>query len=115
MEQTEIHLIPVANPDGRLFAEQQALSGVDPTWTKNRNYYDCSNGNGGVALGLNFDYEWTFSPTNACADDYPGPSAASEPETQAIQAYLELILAHNPEQSLVIDLQNETILNWSIC
>ncbi len=107
LEQTEIHLILVANPDGRLFAEQQALSGV-PTWTKNRNDYDCSNGNGGVALGLNFSYGWAASPTTACADDYPGSSAVSEPETQAIQAYLEQILAHNPEHSLVIDLQNES-------
>jgi len=107
LEQTEIHLILVANPDGRLFAEQQAFGGVDPTWTKNRNDYDCSNGNGGVALGLNFGYGWTGSPINACADDYPGPSAASESETQAIQTYLEQILAHNPDQSLVIDLQNE--------
>jgi hypothetical protein len=104
----EIHLILVANPDGRLFAEHQALSGVYPTWTKNRNVTDCSNENGGVALGLNFSYGWASSPTHACADDYPGSSAVSEPETQAIQAYLEQILAHNPEQSLVIDLQNES-------
>ena len=108
LDQTEIHLILVANPDGRLIAEQQALGGVYPTWTKNRNDYDCSNRNGGVALGLNFGYGWTGSPINACADDYPGPSAASEPETHAIQTYLEQILAHNPDQSLVIDLQNES-------
>ena len=108
LEQTNIHLILVANPDGRLFAEHQALSGVDPTWTKNRNVTDCSNENGGVALGLNFSYGWASSPTHACADDYPGSSAVSEPETQAIQAYLEQILAHNPERSLVIDLQIES-------
>jgi len=107
LEETEIHLILVANPDGRLFAEQQAIDGV-PTWTKNRNDYDCSNGNGGVALGLNFSYRWAASSTDACAEDYPGPSAVSELETQAIQTYLEQILAHNPEQSLVIDLQNES-------
>jgi hypothetical protein len=106
LEEMEIHLILVANPDGRLIAEQQALSGV-PTWTKNRNVTDCSNENAGVALGLNFDYGWAASSTDACADDYPGLSAASEPETQAIQTYLEQILAQNPERSLVIDLQNE--------
>lgn len=108
LEEMEIHLILVANPDGRLFAEQQALSGVDPTWTKNRNFTDCSNGNGGVALGLNFAYGWAASSTDACADDYPGTSAVSESETQAIQTYLEQILTHNPEQSLVIDLQKES-------
>lgn len=107
LEQTEIHLIVVANPDGRLFAEQQALAGNVPTWTKNRHAYECSNGNGGVALGINFEYEWAPVITDACAPDYPGPSPASELETLAIQTYLEQILSQNPEQSLVIDLQNK--------
>lgn len=108
LDQTEIHLILVANPDGRLIAEQQVLDGLDPTWTKNTHSYECSNSNGGVALGLNFSYGWAASSTNPCADDYPGPSAASEPETQTIESYLEEILAQSPEMSLVIDLQNES-------
>ena len=107
LEQTEIHLILIANPDGRLIAEQQALNGETPTWTKNRNIEGCTTGDGGVALGLNFSYEWAAVTTEACAPNYPGPSAASEPETQAIQSYMEQILAQNPERSLVIDLQNE--------
>jgi hypothetical protein len=95
----------IANPDGRLIAEQQAIAGNAPTWTKNRHAYECTNDNGGVALGQNFDFEWVGDITNACAPDYPGPSAASEPETLAIQAYLEQILAQNPENAFVIDLQ----------
>lgn len=117
LDQTEIHLILVANPDGRLIAERQALQGVVPTWTKNRRPDECPNDNGGVALGLNFSYEWAAVITDACAPNYPGPSAASEPETQAIQSYLEQILTQNPERSLVIDLQNEgdsTISNMLI-
>lgn len=105
LEQTEIHVIVIANPDGRLIAEQQAIAGNAPTWTKNKQPYGCTNGNGGVALGQNFDFEWVDDITNACAPDYPGPSAASEPETLAIQTYLEQILAQNPENSFVIDLQ----------
>jgi len=107
LDQTEIHLILIANPDGRLIAERQALDGEIPTWTKNRNNYGCSNENGGVALGQNFSYEWAAVTTNACAPNYPGPFEASEPEIQAIQTYLEEILIQNPERSLVIDLQNE--------
>ena len=107
LDQTEIHLILVANPDGRLIAEQQARNGEIPTWTKNRRPYECPNDNGGVALGLNFGYEWEAVITDSCAPNYPGPSVASEPETQAIQTYLEEILAQNPERFLVIDLQNE--------
>ena len=107
LDQTEIHLILVVNPDGRLVAEQQARNGDVPTWTKNRNSEGCTTGAGGVALGLNFSYEWEAVIPEACAPNYPGPSEASEPETQAIQTYLEEILAQNPERSLVIDLQNE--------
>ena len=107
LEQTEIHLIVFANPDGRLVAEGQVVAGNVPTWTKNRQPHECSNGNGGVALGMNFEYEWAPVITDACAPDYPGPSPASEPETLAIQTYLEQILSQNPEQSLVIDLQNK--------
>ena len=107
LEETEIHLILVANPDGRQIAEYQILNGEIPTWTKNKNAYECTTENGGVALGLNFIYEWAAVITDPCAPNYPGPSEASEPETQAIQTYLEEILALNPERSLVIDLQNE--------
>lgn len=107
LEETEIHLILVANPDGRLIAEQQTLDGNIPTWTKNRNIGECTTNDGGVALGLNFSYEWAPVITEGCAPNYPGPFEASEPETQAIQTYLEEILAQNPERSLVIDLQNE--------
>lgn len=113
LDQTEIHLILVANPDGRLIAEQQAQNSEIPTWTKNRHAYDCATGDGGVALDQNFSYEWSPVSTEACAPDYPGPSASSEPETQAIQTYLEQILAQNPERSLVIDLQNESYLSSS--
>ena len=107
LEETEIHLILVANPDGRQIAEYQILNGEIPTWTKNRNIGECTTDDGGVALGLNFSYEWAAVITEGCAPNYPGPYEASEPETQAIQTYLEKILAQNPERSLVIDLQNE--------
>ncbi len=108
LDQTEIHLILIANPDGRQIAEQQALDGLIPTWTKNTQSYECTNDNGGVALGLNFSYRWAASSTNPCADDYPGPSPASESETQAIESYLEEILAQSPDMSLIIDLQTES-------
>ena len=107
LEETEFHLILVANPDGRLIAEQQALNNEVPTWTKNRHVYECADGNGGVSLGLNFSYEWEPEIADPCAPIYPGPSEASEPETQAIEAYLGQILAQNAGMSLVMDLQNE--------
>ena len=107
LEEMEIHLILVANPDGRLIAEHQAIDGETPNWTKNRNAYDCTTDDGGVSLDLNFSYEWDDVSSDSCAPNYPGPSAASEPETQTIETYLAQILTQNPERSLVIDLQNE--------
>jgi len=107
LEETEIQLIIVANPDGRLIAEQEALEGETPTWTKNKNAYDCTTETGGVALGLNFRHGWAAEITDPCAPNYPGPSKASEPETQAIETYLGQILELNAGMSLVIDLQNE--------
>jgi len=107
LDQTEIHLIVIANPDGRLIAEQELMADNVPVWAKNRNPYNCAAGNGGVALDLNFSYEWAAVNTDACAPDYPGPNAASEPETRAIQTYLESILTGNQANSLIIDLQND--------
>ncbi len=107
LDQTEVHLLITANPDGRQFAEQQMLNGNAPTWTKSRNPHGCSNGNGGVVLGTNFSYAWAAISGNPCAPNYPGPTAASEPETLAIQSYLSQILSHNPESTLVLDLETK--------
>ena len=106
LEQTAIHLLIIANPDGRLVADQQAFAGITPTWTKNRHPSTCANGNWGVALNMNFSYGWSVIEPNPCSSHYPGPSAASEPETIAIQNYLDQILAENHNSSLVLDLQN---------
>ena len=42
----------------------------------------------GVDLNRNFDDHWAVeSSPNPCFEDYHGPSAASEPETQAISNF----------------------------
>ena len=47
----------------------------------------------GVDLSRNYDYEFAFdevgSSGDICSDSYRGPSAFSEPETQAIRNLLE--------------------------
>ncbi|NJN84451.1 MAG: hypothetical protein HC802_20680 [Caldilineaceae bacterium] len=89
----EIHIVPIMNPDGRLFAEQ-GLS-----WRKNTNNSDgCFLDNPaftgyGVDLNRNSSFKWALcetgncSSTDACATTFRGRAAASEPETQAIQTY----------------------------
>ena len=95
----EVHIIPQANPDGRKFAEQLVL------WRKNTNRNnDCpgqpsSGYQYGVDLNRNSSFKWnecegsSCSSSAVCAQTYRGVGAASEPETQAIEAYLASIFA----------------------
>lgn len=104
----ELHLILLANPDGRIQAEQQAMSGADISW-QNNTHNACSSQNIGVRLNHNFSFNWRASDVGACDPAYAGQFAGSEPETQAIQTYLE-DLASKPEPIMLLNLdsyQNE--------
>ena len=90
----EIHLLLHANPDGRKRAEAGA------SWRKNTNSNYCSifSSNHGADLNRNFDFQWGCcggSSGSQCDLTYRGPSAASEPEVQAIQNYMR---AQFPDQ-----------------
>ena len=83
----EVHLMFHTNPDGRKRAE----TGL--SWRKNVNNNFCANSNTrGVDLNRNFTFQWNStagqgSSGSACSLTYRGPSAGSEPETQAVQNY----------------------------
>lgn len=89
IDTTEVWFIPVANPDGYdfTFTEGQRL------WRKNLRD---NNGDGqittgdGVDLNRNFPTRWGYdnegSSPNPASETYRGPSPASEPETQALDA-----------------------------
>ncbi len=89
---TEIHIVPIHNPDGRKKAE------VTPTtfWRKNTNSTNgsCADDDVGVDLNRNSgglfwqDSNGGFS-TNPCSETYSGPSHASEPETVAIDDLMQ--------------------------
>ena len=83
----EVHLMLQANPDGRKWAEED-----DRWWRKNTNNDYCSDTNSrGADLNRNFEFQWNCcggSSSSECNDTYHGSGPASEPETQAIQAYL---------------------------
>lgn len=86
LDEHEIHLMLHANPDGRKHAESGDL------WRKNTNqaYCGATSSDRGADLNRNFDFQWACcggSSSSECSDTYHGASAASEPETQAIQAY----------------------------
>ncbi len=84
----EVHLMLQTNPDGRKKAE----TGL--SWRKNVNNNYCSNSNNrGIDLNRNFGYTWNStagqgSSGAVCDLTYRGPSAASEPETKAVEGYI---------------------------
>jgi carboxypeptidase T len=81
----EIYFVPVVNPDGFVYNDWGDM------WRKNRR----NNGDGtyGVDLNRNYPYEWGGAGSSGFTYDvtYRGPSAGSEPETQAM---MSLINAH---------------------
>lgn len=79
-------LVPMVNPDGSARVHSGDLfhrKNVRPV---------CTGGNLGVDLNRNYPYKWGSGTCDAgpgssgsvCSDSYRGPSAASEPETQAM-------------------------------
>jgi hypothetical protein len=88
LDHHEVHLMFHANPDGRKRAE----TGL--SWRKNVDNNYCANTNTrGVDLNRNFSFAWNStggqgSSGSACSLTYRGPAPASEPETQAVEAYV---------------------------
>ncbi len=91
LDTRELWFMPVANPDG-----YQYTFDVERLWRKNLRD---NNGDGqitvgdGVDLNRNYDERWNYdnegSSSEFSSDTYRGPSAASEPETQAHQALID--------------------------
>ncbi len=94
LDHNQFHLLLQANPDGRKMAEQELL------WRKNDNPtlcpqpFDGWGGGPGIDLNRNFTWGWgvgTGSSGSACDVTYRGPTAGSEPETEAIADYMRRI------------------------
>ena len=93
LDHHEIHLMFHMNPDGRKQAEQGEL------WRKNINSSYCSadSASVGVDLNRNFTFFWNTTVDGSSGDEcdatFRGPGPASEPETQAVEAYVRSIFA----------------------
>lgn len=97
VDHRELYLVPIVNPDGVVWNESTSPDGGG-TWTKNRHNYG---GVYGVNLNRNYPYQCGYdddgsSPTPS-SEGYRGPSPASEPETQAMRAFVagREIVTHN--------------------
>lgn len=95
----EFHALFYINPDGRKYAEEGQM------WRKNTNADYCTSDprNRGSDLNRNFERNWASSD-DECGQTYSGSGPASEPETQAVQGYMQTIFEENPEQGIFIDL-----------
>ncbi len=88
VDNRELYFVPVVNPDGYVYNQSTNPNGGG-FWRKNRR----NNGNGtmGVDLNRNYGHEWGYDNTgsspNSSSDTYRGPSAFSEPETQAMRDF----------------------------
>lgn len=90
VDNLEMYFVPCINPDGYIRNQTTNPNGGG-MWRKNRR----NNGNGtfGVDLNRNYGYNWGYdnsgSSPNTSSDTYRGPSAFSEPETQAMKWFCE--------------------------
>jgi carboxypeptidase T len=89
LDHHEVHLMLQANPDGRKRAE----TGLSWRKNTNQNYCGATSNTRGADLNRNFTQSWNStggagSSSNQCDLTYRGPSAGSEPETQAIESYV---------------------------
>lgn len=92
LDHHEVHLLLHTNPDGRKKAETGLL------WRKNTNtaYCGANSNDRGADLNRNFTYSWNKtngqgSSGRPCDETYRGPSANSEPETDAVENYVRSI------------------------
>lgn len=92
LDSTEVWVIPVANPDGRIKVEE---GGAAP-YLQRKNLNDfpggCANpptgsNQAGVDLNRNASFQWGVAGTSAdpCSQVYLGASAASEPEQYSLE------------------------------
>ena len=88
LNNTALYFIPCINPDGYTYNETISPNGGG-LWRKNRR--DNLDGEFGVDLNRNYDYQWGGAGTsaNTNSDVYRGTNAFSEIETQAIKSFCE--------------------------
>jgi hypothetical protein len=88
----EIHIMAQHNPDGRKMAEAECVVNCFPNWRKNtkQNYCGTTSTSRGADLNRNSDSSFwggSFASGDECSEFYHGPTAASEPETMAVESY----------------------------
>jgi hypothetical protein len=90
VDNREIWFVPMLNPDGHYYVQQNHGGSSNSWWRKNRR--DNGNGTFGVDLNRNWGFEWGYdnigSSPSSSSDLYRGTGPFSEPETQAIRDFV---------------------------
>jgi len=85
LDHTEIHIVPMVNPDTRAEIEV-----TGKRLRKNRHNYGCKISHPGVDLNRNFPIHYGMdsgSSSDPCHNNYRGSNALSEPETENLFVY----------------------------
>lgn len=89
VNEREIWIIPMINPDGHVYVQNNHSGDWWNWWRKNRR--DNGDGSYGVDLNRNYSYMWGYDDIGSSPDPssytYRGPSPFSEPETQAVRDF----------------------------
>lgn len=89
LQNRELYIIPIINPDGVTYNEENYPSGGG-MWRKNRR--DNGDGTFGVDPNRNYPYQWAFDDVGSSGDTssevYRGTYAGSEPEVQALMNFI---------------------------
>jgi carboxypeptidase T len=87
---TELYFVPCINPDGYIMNNTSNPAGGG-MWRKNA-FKDATGAVVGVDLNRNYGFKWgndnEGSSPNPRSETYRGPSAFSEPETQAMSSFI---------------------------
>ncbi|NJP05970.1 MAG: hypothetical protein HC837_10280 [Chloroflexaceae bacterium] len=116
LNEYEIVVLPMVNPDGHKIAEQgfyqrknaNPSNGVDGCQSPPISPFSNQSG---VDLNRNFALAWgtVVGPeTSPCSAVYPGPSAASESETQAVQQFVRSLYPAGRSPTLVSPAADDT-------
>lgn len=89
LDNTVLYFIPCVNPDGYAYNARVSPDGGG-MWRKNRRPFGKEYG---VDLNRNYGFQWGYNSMGSSDDPsselYRGPSAFSEPETQAVKWFCE--------------------------
>jgi len=90
VNERQIWIVPIVNPDGYVYVQNNSGGQSDSWWRKNRRV----NGDGsiGVDLNRNYSFNWGYddvgSSPNPSAETYRGTASFSEPEISGLRDFM---------------------------